>query len=76
MKISRRGSARNEGWNMIDLSKSLVEWDAETKCVTLTKRRVTDFTSRSKHHYKISIPLDELGKMLQEVAKGFSAPSE
>jgi hypothetical protein len=78
MTIMRRATQRNHGWATVaELSKAEVEWDSEAACIVLSKRHVRAVgTSPTKHHYKVTLSLEEIAEMLTAVRDGMLRQEE
>jgi len=68
MKISRKGSSRDEGESSIELAAPRVRWDGEHGCIELSEASIGDFTGRSRHDYEITLSPVELGRILEELS--------
>lgn len=64
MRIRRRGTVNDHGWNELRLGKVRVSWDPEATHVELTTRKVSDFNGKSHHDYSVCLSLDDLSNII------------
>ena len=68
MEISRRGSSTDRGLSSIKLKDPVVSWNEEKQVVEIKKERVKDFSTDSRHNYKVYFSLNEIAHVLHAVA--------
>ena len=68
MEISRRGASTDRGLSSIKLKDPVVSWNEEKQAVEIKKERVKDFSTDSRHNYKVYFSLDEIANVLHAVA--------
>ena len=64
VKISRRGTDRDQGTSSVDLRAPTVRWDSTAGCLTISSRRVQDFSGVANHDYDVTLGLEEFSKLL------------
>ena len=65
MKISRSGASAYHGNSNIDFKEISVSWNAKDCVIELKSNGVRDFNTKSKHDYKISIPLVDIAEIIR-----------
>ena len=69
MKIQRRGSGADHGPSSVDLKKPTVSWDSKNALIEFRENSIPDFSTTSRHDYKVSISLAELAKILSIIGE-------
>ena len=77
MKISRRGSLADHGTASITLKKPTICFAYGSEELTISQSVVTDFRTDATHGYEVEIPLDEVVKIIDALARdGLSSSRE
>ena len=69
MTIRRHGARRDQGVKEVELRDPKVRWDPKQGCVTISARRVKDFTGFATHNYDLAISLEEVSKVLDALGE-------
>jgi hypothetical protein len=75
MILNRRGSAGNDGDSRIEASWDMLNWNNDTRTITILSGSVKDFNTDAHHDYEMVIPLSEITELLRELGKAIRKPA-
>jgi hypothetical protein len=75
MTMNRHGSEKNHGSSMVKLGSPRFKWDSANGLIAVKQAAVSDFSGQSRHNYHITLSLEELAEILEQVSENAAVDS-
>jgi hypothetical protein len=69
MKISRRGASADHGESSVELKTPSFVWQKFDSSLAIKRANVKDFSSKSRHDYKITFGFSELVNLINTLSE-------